>query len=1195
MIVRDAYSILFQQLNKYTFPAIKLFCFALVLSLNNFFPLLVYSQDQPEYDEISVFIEIQKIGGGEIDAVIKGQQLYLPLTDLFNFLKIKNVPTADLESVSGFFINPEAEYTISRTDNKITYQGNSYTLNPDDLIRTESNLYLNSSYFGKVFGLECTFSFRSLSVNVNSKLELPLIREMRQEEMRKKGYPKLKFGMADWSINSSEEINGKSEVRINTALGAMIAGGEASASLTYNSMQKFTEKQQYYQWRYVNNDFTALRQVRAGKVNANSIATLYNPVIGVQVTNTPTTYRRSFGSYTLSDRTEPGWIVELYVNNVLVDYLKADASGFFTFQVPLVYGNTMVKLKFYGPWGEERIREQSISIPFTFLPVNTLEYTASAGIVEDSVLSRFSRASANYGVSRNLTLGGGVEYLSSIKSAPFMPFINASFRLLSNILISADYTYGVRAKGTLSYQLPSNLQLVLNYTWYDKTQTAINFNYREERKASLSIPLRIRKFSTYNRFSVSQLVLPSIDYTTAEWLFSGSLLGVNTNFTTYGNFITNNKPNYYSNLSLSIRLPGGFTLMPQVQYAYNNNGLITTKIAAEKQLLKYGYLNLSYEQFFISNLKMAEVGFRYDFSFAQTGMSVRQSDKKTSFIQYARGSLINDSKTKYIGTDNRTNVGKGGIALLVFVDANSNGIRDNAEPKIYGLNLRANGGRIVKSEQDSTIRILGLEPYTNCFIELDQNSIENISWRLPFNTINVAVDPNIIKNIEVPVKVIGEAAGTVSVRRDGITTGQGRIRVNFYNQAGRLYGRTLAEGDGYFSYLGLTRGKYTVSVDSTQLKNLNMTSDPDYIEFEIKSGIDGDIVDGLDFTLTTSDSAGVTQKIPPVPVTKKDTAILIIHEVTQELVTITEDSYAIQLGAFREKANADALRTKLQTQLGRKVEIIVENDFYKVRIDEIKERKVVDEIIATLQKNGITELWLISLKAKKQQIILTERQDTIRTFTESVVIEPDETVGPDVTLQLGAFRDKSNALTFMKQLKAKYGNRLKIVFDNGFYNIRLSGDSPVKKPVLDEMKKLGQLDKLKFKDIWLNPPVEPAKKEPVIIRRPVLKIERADREMKIPDLILPETRLKITPNNIVKPPYHPLLTISLRVGVFYKKSEAQKAMRIISSRLKLNVEIVQQWDSFIVLIRGFHSREETYQYYPELAGLGYPGTSIIEE
>ena len=56
----------------------------------------------------------------------------------------------------------------------------------------------------------------------------------------------------------------------------------------------------------------------------------------------------------MSDRTEPDWIVELYVNNVLVDYTTADASGFYTFQVPLVYGNTIVKLKFYRALGRRK-------------------------------------------------------------------------------------------------------------------------------------------------------------------------------------------------------------------------------------------------------------------------------------------------------------------------------------------------------------------------------------------------------------------------------------------------------------------------------------------------------------------------------------------------------------------------------------------------------------------------------------------------------------------------------------------------------------------------------------------------------------------------------------------------------------------------------------------------------------------------
>ncbi|HUW91736.1 MAG TPA: hypothetical protein VMV74_01115, partial [Bacteroidales bacterium] len=493
-------------------------------------------QEYPGYDEISVFFEIPRIGGGEIPAVIKGEEVYLPVTDLFDYLKIRNKPSEDLNIITGFFVSPEATYVIDRTANTIIYQGITYDLAAGDLVRTETSLYLRSLYFGKIFGLDCKFNFRTMSVIMESKIELPLIREMRQEEMRSnlkrlkgeikadstigRDYPKFRFGMADWSALSSEQINGPTEARLNLALGAMIAGGEATASLNYNSNDAFTEKQQYYLWRYVNNDHRLLRQVMAGKIISHAISSVYNPVVGVQITNTPTTYRRSFGSYTLSDNTEPGWMVELYVNNVLVDYVKADASGFYTFEVPLVYGNSMVKLKFYGPWGEERVREQNINIPFNFLPKNTLEYTASAGMVEDTLQSIFSRGSVNYGLTRSLTVGGGIEYLSSVTSGPLMPYLNASLRITNNLLVSGEYAYGVRAKGTLTYRLPSNIQLDLNYTKYDKEQKAISYNYLEERRVSLSLPIRTKNFSAYSRMSVYQIVLPTLNYTTGEWLLT---------------------------------------------------------------------------------------------------------------------------------------------------------------------------------------------------------------------------------------------------------------------------------------------------------------------------------------------------------------------------------------------------------------------------------------------------------------------------------------------------------------------------------------------------------------------------------------------------------------------------------------------------------------------------------------------------
>ena len=1220
MAKKKAYSTLKHSRRMYVFSPRYLIFFVHFLII--FTGFRSFAQGEPEYDEISVFIDVPRLGGGEISAVIKGEEIYLPVTDLFDFLKIRNIPSPGLDTISGFFINQEAPYLIDRLKNSIQLGEKIFDLDAGALIRTETNLYLRGDYFGKIFGLDCIFSFRNLSVVINTRLDLPVIREMRQEEMRQnmtrlkgevkadttigRSYPMFHFGMADWSAIATEQINGPAETRLNLALGSIIAGGETTVSINYNTRDPFTEKQQFYLWRYVNNDNRALRQVMAGKIATRAISSIYNPVVGVQFTNTPTTFRRSFGSYTLSDKTEPGWIVELYVNNILVDYVKADASGFFTFEVPLVYGNSLVMLKFYGPWGEERTREQNIIIPFNFLPKNTLEYTVSAGIVEDSLSSRFSRTSFNYGLTRGVTVGAGFEYLSSVSSGALMPYVNASLRLVSNLLLSGEYTHTVRAKGTLSYRLPSNIQFDINYTKYARDQKAINYNYLEERKIAVSMPIRLKNFSVYNRLSVNQLVLPTTNYTTGEWMLSGSLMGVSTNLTTYALYIGNSAPYAYSNLSLSFRFPSNFTVIPQAQYSYTDKKFISAKLGLEKRLLKHGFLNLSYEQNFRSNLRMGEVGFRYDFKFAQAGFSTRQTDKLTTLIQYARGSLINDRQTNYLGTDNRTNVGKGGISIIPYLDINNNGKRDPGEPKAYGLNLHASGGRIERSEKDTIIRILNLEPYTDCFIELDQSSLDNIAWRLKNRTMRVAVDPNKLKLIEIPVTVIGEASGTVMVEKRGETTGLARMIVNFYSVDQRLAGRVLTEEDGYFSFLGLASGAYNVRIDSVQLRKLEMLSSPDSINFEITANIDGDFVDGLDFTLkmkypdTTVIIPVPAEVIIPVPAgkpgVKRDTSYFIIHEATEELLTISEDSWAIQLGAFQRRLYAEGYRSKIEALTGRKSEIVVEGGYYKVRILDLKDRKEVDDNIELLRKNGVTVLWVIRLKAKQQQLIITEKLDTLLRIRETIPGQPTPIpFSPDMAIQVGAFRNEPYALALRDKLIFALDKKVTIVHEDGYYKVRVSGFTSV-----NEMEKfLPALGLLGIRDIWILPVrMQPVEKPPVVEEKkevPDTATKRFEQAKEVPIEVPPDTSRKPVEEKAGKAAIPPEPTISLQVALFQRRSQALRAQKRIMSKLDLPVEIVQQWDFYKVIVTGFYTREETYKYYPELAGIGYPNITLIEE
>ncbi len=825
----------------------------------------------PAFDETSVFINVQRVGGTEMPAVIKDRTAYLPVNIVFDFLKIKNELAPGLDSVSGYFIEPSARFCIDYRRLQIRYKGAVFLLQESDLIQTESNLYLRAEYFNQVFGLACAFDFSNLTVKVSATVDLPAVREAQMEQMHRnvsrlkgeqkadtvirRSYPFFNMGMADWSLNATQQLNGSSDMRAGLALGAILAGGELNVFLNYYSHEPFRERQQFYQWRLANNDRKYLRQATAGRIFTGSTASISDPVVGIQLTNTPTTYRRSAGTYRLSKTTQPGWTVELYVNNVLVDYVKADASGFFTFDVPLVYGNSVVKLRYYGLYGEERTTEENIAIPFNFLPKGELEYTLSVGRVEDTLGSCFSRGSLSYGVNRFITIGAGTEYLSSVPTGQ-MPYLNASLRLSSSIMLSAEYTHGVRGKSMLTYRMPHNAQLELAYTRYAEGQRAIVYNNLEERKLSYSIPYAARRFSGITRLLFNQVIITdNTSYTTAEWLISGNLRTVGANFNTY--LVSAGQkdpprfdPYVYTNAAVNWRFARGYNLSPQAQYSYREGAFISAKCELEKYLFSRGYLNISYERNFRSDVYSFGAGLRYDLSFMRVGFAARHFNDGSAATATASGSLIGDARTRDVMLSNRPSVGRAGITLLAFLDLNANGHHDDGEPRVSGLKVRISSGRVAYSKRDTVLRLYDLEPYTAYFLDISQNAFENIGWQIRNKTLNVAVDPNTMKLIEIPVAVMAEASGSIYLKGDGgAGKGLGRISMCFYREDGTQAGCTLSDPDGYYSFMGLPPGNYTVRPDAAQLAALHMSASPASRSISIAPSRDGVMVEGQDFTL----------------------------------------------------------------------------------------------------------------------------------------------------------------------------------------------------------------------------------------------------------------------------------------------------------------------------------------------------------
>ncbi len=851
--------------SKEIFFAAKFFHMRFLLFFGLCTSVATAQQFQQDYDELGVEMNISRLGTYEIPIAIKGEDAYLPVEVLFDILKIKHETTGEI--VNGFIIHPDSSYNINWQKPEIIYKGETFSLSKNDVLETPSGRYLKSDHFGKIFDLDTQFSFRSLSVELETDKELPVIKEMRLQKMREnldrvKGvvvpdtliparYPFFKPGTLDWGVVTTQQTDFENDNRLMLGLGTMFLGGETNLMLNYSSRLPFSSRNQFYQWRYVNNDNKYLTQVTAGRIFSRATSSLFAPVSGVQITNSPLQNRRSFGTYLLNDYTEPRWTVELYVNNVLVAFTEADASGFYSFEVPLMYGNTAVSLRFYGPWGEERIEDRVINIPYNFVPKNELEYTLSAGIVENEDWNRFSRVNLNYGLNNAITIGGGVEYLSEVTSGEVMPFVNSSMRIASGLLFSGEYMYGVKGEALLSYRSPRNIQVDLNYINYNEDQTAINFNYLEERKVSLSTPVRTRYFSMFSRFSVNQIIMPTTEFTTAQLLLSGALFGISTNFTTYGLYNDRmDEPTLYSSLSQTYRLPYKFLFSPQIQYDFSRERFNNLILEMERPVFRQGFLNLAYENNFLRDAHIFEVGLRYAFNFAQTSATSRIGNRNSSFVQSARGSLMLDDNTGYVMASNRTAMSRAAITVIPFLDLNHNGVKDPMEPGVPGLELKNRSGRVTYNEDETILRITELQPYIDLLLELDPVSLDNIAWKIPNSKILVKTQPNHFKEIYVPVEVLGEVGGMVYFNDGNKISGQGRISINILDQKGQKAAGLLSEGDGYFSYLGLAPGKYTAEIDPEQLQKLGYKAMPEAIEFEIKVDQYGDIVDTLEFVLS---------------------------------------------------------------------------------------------------------------------------------------------------------------------------------------------------------------------------------------------------------------------------------------------------------------------------------------------------------
>jgi hypothetical protein len=825
------------------------------------------------YNQVLITVYIDGGYSFDTNVLIKDFDIiYLNLAKVFEALEIKCIPK--LNNLEGFIENEKNLYTVNFDKKQITIGGKSIDISKA-ILEDLGQQYIKASVLLEAFGLNFIFNPRTLTAKLTISFETPFFKKLKRIKNREnisalrneaidvdtvitRDYHLLKLGTLDWALTSSQSKDVATKSQITLGLGAELLFGQTNFMMQHNLKEKFDFKNLRASWRFINNNHKFIKQAYIGQVTGptninNSGATT---VTGVSINNTPNTVRKASGSYTITDTTEPNWNVELYLNDILINYTQADAAGLYVFKVPIVFGVATLTFKFYGPLGEVRTEQRTVNNPYTVVPVKKLEYSLTTGIVQDSLQSPFGKLSFNYGLLRTLTFSGGLEYLSSNTALPITTFASVSFQPFSAVLLNLDYQQEQGLKAVLDYYVTKNAFLNINYSQFIRGKLPLLTNKLREFEVRLSTPFKNKFFSGFTNIAFKQDSYDEFNFNRFNFMLSSSVNKIRINSNLLINWASKNSPQINSSLALSYRLINGLALRTSTLYNHTENNVNSIGINLQKSISKIN-INFSFDRDLQLKTSTYSLSAVYALPFSSFGFSSSYNKNNLSFSESAQGSMAFGTGDAPIKLGNNSAMGKGGVLLYPFLDLNENGKLDSGEKKVFLSSVKILGAKAVISKKDSIVRVFDLNAFVNYTAKFVDSDLNNIAWRFKHNTYKILVDPNQYKRVFIPVIPVGEIVGMVYLKKGKSLQGQARINIQIIDEKENKVAEVLSEYDGYFTYLGLKPGKYTVRIDPEQLKNLNLIALPKAHQVTIKVLEYGDVIEDLDFTLS--------KKVPKKP------------------------------------------------------------------------------------------------------------------------------------------------------------------------------------------------------------------------------------------------------------------------------------------------------------------------------------------
>ncbi len=835
---------------------------------------------------------------------VDNSTLFLPLGQLADSLEFPISVDPSNGQANGWFLSENRLFSLDVRWGEVVVEGRRGRYDPRSVEVHADDIYVDSRLLSRWFPVDLRFDLSNSIVQAESREALPIEARLAREELRARlagqrgaerpahgeldtPYRWFDWPFVDFSMEggySNDPDTGETWVgRYNALFTADLLKMSANVFLAGDDNDGLSQARLRLGRTDPQGELLGplhATEFSFGDINSPKTTLVSNSRFGrgAEISSFPIGRDGEFSRTNLIGDLPLGWDVELYRNEVLIDFQSARADGRYEFiDVPLVYGVNVLRLEFFGPQGQRRTDVRRVLVDagqvpkgkFNFRLAATQHDTGLFDVDDNDVVTAESQldgegryfAQLEYGLTRHVGLAVGASSIPLLSGR--RTYGTAGLRLglgntFSELDIVRDDEGGTAGKLGMQIVLPANLSLLLEHSEFRDfiSEDADDVNGLLERRSNLRldgvlsppilprIPFSVtarhenragdyRETEISNRLSMGiRMIALSNSYT---WLNVDNA-GVETE-TANGSLLVGGRFGR-ANIRGEVR----YDVEPESRVAASGltgDWYFGTDMSARLSVQR---------QFIAPTRTVYGAGISRKFRHASVGLTAEYgSDDSASALLTISFGLGRDPRTGAWFASARPVAEQGAVSARAFLDHNLSGVYDEGDEPVEGARLESSSGmsRGV-TDENGLVFIASLPAHERVDVTLPARGLVDPYWVAQPEGYTMTPRPGRAAVAEFPVVTTGEVDGTVYLVRDGLRKEVSEVVLQLLHEEGKVVQEVETAYDGFYLFESILPGRYSVRVSPEQLERLDLSSSQ---PIAVRIGGDGTVVSGVEFTL----------------------------------------------------------------------------------------------------------------------------------------------------------------------------------------------------------------------------------------------------------------------------------------------------------------------------------------------------------